>query len=78
MVHQSTVLDPTSVTPGVPAYNYFDVDARYSFRNLELGVGVTNLSDKGPPAVSGAPLNTDPASYDIIGRAYFINLKATF
>jgi len=78
MVHQSTVLDPTSVTPGVPAYNYFDVDARYNFRNLELGVGVTNLSDREPPAVSGAPLNTDPATYDIIGRAYFINLKATF
>ena len=79
MKHQDVVLDPTATTPGVPAYNYFDIDAHWTVRpGLDLSVGVTNLTDKAPPFVSGQPLTTDSATYDIIGRAYYATIKAKF
>ena len=79
MVHQDRIVSPTATTPGVPAYSYFDLDANCSIgAHLQLNAGVTNVTDKGPPLVSGAPLTTDPATYDILGRAYFVGVKATF
>jgi outer membrane receptor protein involved in Fe transport len=79
MVHQDQIVSPTATTPGVPAYSYFDLDASYNIgTHLQLSAGVTNVADKGPPLVSGAPLTTDPATYDILGREYFVGVKATF
>lgn len=63
--------------PGVPAYNYFDLDAHWqATHNIMLTAGVTNLTDKAPPRIAGAPLLTDAATYDVVGRTYFIGLKA--
>jgi outer membrane receptor protein involved in Fe transport len=79
MIHQDQVVSPTATTPGVPAYSYFDLDARYSFLDhFELRAGITNVADKHPPLVSGTPLTTDSATYDILGRSYFVALKAKF
>jgi iron complex outermembrane receptor protein len=79
MVHQDKIVSPTATTPGVPAYNYFDLDGHWSpVEHLEINAGVTNLTDKGPPLVSGTPLTTDSATYDILGRAYFVGFKAKF
>lgn len=63
--------------PGVPAYNYFDLDANWQVtHNIMLTAGVTNLTDKAPPRIAGAPLLTDAATYDVVGRTYFVGLKA--
>lgn len=63
--------------PGVPAYNYFDVDAHWQVtHNIMLTAGITNLADKAPPRIAGAPLLTDAATYDVVGRTYFIGIKA--
>jgi outer membrane receptor protein involved in Fe transport len=79
MKHQDVVVDPTATTPGVPAYNYFDFDAHWAVLNhLDLTAGLTNIADKGPPFVSGQPLTTDTATYDIIGRTYYVGFKAKF
>ena len=79
MIHQDRVVDPTATTPGVPAYNYFDFDAHWSVMDhLELNAGLTNLTDKAPPFVSGQPLTTDSATYDIIGRTYYVGFKSKF
>jgi iron complex outermembrane recepter protein len=79
MKHQDLVVDPTSTTPGVPTYNYFDFDAHWAVvDHLELTAGLTNIGDKGPPFVSGQPLTTDSATYDIIGRTYYVGFKAKF
>jgi iron complex outermembrane receptor protein len=79
MKHQDQVVDPTATTPGVPAYSYFDFDAHWSaLEHLDLTVGMTNLFDKSPPFVSGQPLTTDTATYDIIGRTYYVGFKAKF
>jgi len=63
--------------PGVPAYSYFDLDAHWqATHNIMLTAGVTNLTDKAPPRIAGAPLLTDAATYDVVGRTYFVGIKA--
>jgi iron complex outermembrane recepter protein len=79
MIHQDRVVSSNVNTPGVPTYNYFDLDTRWKIgSHLEVSAGITNLTDKTPPFVSGAPLTTDPATYDILGREYYAGVKATF
>ena len=66
--------------PSVPAYNYFDVIGHWRITdNYEIRVGVNNLADKQPPVfVSSPQANTDPSAYDVIGRYYYVALKARF
>nr|WP_295661997.1 TonB-dependent receptor [Polymorphobacter sp.] len=79
MKHADLVANPAATTPGVPAYSYFDLDAHFVInKQFTVGGGLTNLTDKSPPFVSGAPLTTDGAAYDIIGRTFFVSLKAKF
>lgn len=80
MIHSDRVQNPTSTAPGVPSYSYFDIDAHYTFaKNYTVSVGVNNLSGKSqPPFVSAAPLTTDAATYDVIGRTWFASVRAKF
>jgi iron complex outermembrane receptor protein len=79
MKHQDVVVDPASTTPGVGTYNYFDIDAHWAVINhVDLTAGLTNIANKAPPFVSGQPLTTDTATYDIIGRTYYVGFKAKF
>jgi outer membrane receptor protein involved in Fe transport len=79
MKHQDVVVNPASTTPGVGAYSYFDIDAHWAVINhLDLTAGLTNIANKAPPFVSGQPLTTDSATYDIIGRTYYVGFKAKF
>jgi len=79
MIHQDKVANPASLTPGVPAYSYFDINAALRIgERLDLTAGFTNLTDETPPFVSGQPLTTDSATYDIIGRTFFVGIKARF
>lgn len=79
MKHQDVVVDPTASTPGVGAYSYFDLEAHWAvMEHLDLTGGMTNLFDKKPPFVSGQPLTTDTATYDIIGRSYYVGVTAKF
>ncbi|MHB1870630.1 MAG: hypothetical protein ACYCT1_07240 [Steroidobacteraceae bacterium] len=46
-------------------------------RHLQIMGGMSNLFDKPPPVVEGAPLHTDAATYDDpIGRNEFLDVKA--
>jgi outer membrane receptor protein involved in Fe transport len=45
---------------------------------MEISAGFNNITDKAPPFVSGQPLTTDSATYDIIGRTFFVGAKARF
>ncbi|MDE2449075.1 MAG: TonB-dependent receptor [Gammaproteobacteria bacterium] len=68
---------PGSGDPGVPAYSYFDLDVNYQVTGkIQLTGGLTNLFNKQPPRVAGAPLLTDAATYDVMGRAYYVGIKA--
>jgi len=79
MVHSDLLSNPASTTPGIPAYNYLDLNAQFDIdKRFTFGVGVTNLTDKGPPFISASPLTTDAATYDVIGRSFYASVKAKF
>lgn len=79
MVHSDKLANPASTTLGVSAYNYFDLNAQFEIsERFTFGVGITNLTDKGPPFISASPLTTDAATYDVIGRTFFASIKARF
>jgi iron complex outermembrane receptor protein len=73
------VTTPGSTTPGVPAYHYFDLNLRADVaESMTLRAGITNLFDKGPPIVGGQVGSTEPRTYDVIGRSFFVGVQARF
>jgi outer membrane receptor protein involved in Fe transport len=68
--------------PTIPMQQYFDLTGVYSFaKRYQFTFGVQNIFDKDPPIIGsgGQPSdNTWAATYDIEGRVFFTNLKATF
>ncbi len=68
---------PGSGDPGVPAYSYFDLNVNYQVTSqIQLAGGLTNLFNKQAPRVAGASLLTDAATYDVMGRTYYVGVKA--
>ncbi|MDR6530196.1 outer membrane receptor protein involved in Fe transport [Caulobacter rhizosphaerae] len=67
---------------GVPSVSYFDLDAVWKVRSgLELRGGVANLADKAPPVLNDSiigALQTEPYTYDIVGRRFYLAVKASF
>ena len=66
----------------IGAVVYVDVSGRYKLRDeLELYAGINNLFDNSPPV---APLDfispqvTNPAHYDIVGRSFYMGVRAQF
>lgn len=79
MKHVDEVSNPTSTTPGVSSFNYFDFNAGYDFTDdITLSASVNNIADKNPPRVAGAPLTTDAALYDVIGRTFNVAVSVKF
>lgn len=66
--------------PAAKDYSYFDLDGSWKINDmLELRAGVNNLLDKQPPVYPvSIEANTDPSTYDVLGRRYFVGLKARF
>jgi outer membrane receptor protein involved in Fe transport len=64
----------------VGSESYFDLTAGYGFSEgalagLSLRAGVTNVTDVDPPLYpSYVQTNTDPSTYDVLGRRYFLAL----
>lgn len=67
---------------GVPSVSYFDLDAAWEVRpGLQLRGGVVNLGDKRPPTLNDSIVGnaaTDLYTYDIVGRRFYVALKARF
>ncbi len=65
--------DPTKP---VPAVSYFDADFHYAFSDsLTVSAGVNNLANKAPPFIGTLELRTDAATYDVIGRTWYLAAK---
>ena len=68
----------------VPTYFYHDLTASWNINDmLGLDRGRVNIADKDPPVYTtssgvGIQANTDPSTYDVLGRRYFMNLTAKF
>lgn len=78
-------VDPTSTAgnrqiPGVDAFHYFYLNGNWQINDsVSLFGGVDNLLDKDPPIYSsGFQYNTDPSTYDVIGRYYYLGARVKF
>jgi outer membrane receptor protein involved in Fe transport len=62
------------------AINYFDVNTSLKVNELmTFRAGVNNLTDKQPPVYSPSiAANTDPSTYDLVGRRFYVSLTARF
>jgi len=80
----SVVDDAADVASGdigkIDAYNYFYLNGSWAVNDtIELFGGIDNLFDKGPPRyASGFQYQTDPSTYDVIGRYFYIGARARF
>jgi outer membrane receptor protein involved in Fe transport len=82
-----SMTDDTQPTFQTDKTHYIDVGASYDFKDLFGGsldgltgrVGITNLTDQDPEIIPHrVQANTDPSTYDTLGRRYFINLTYLF
>ena len=70
----------------IPAYNYFDLTARFSVTDhFDLTLAAYNIFDKQPPVVGGGAGttsansgNTFPTTYDAFGRRYGATARLKF
>ncbi len=65
------------------AVEYLDLTLGYTFSDmlegLRLRAGVTNLTDEDPVIYpTSQQANTDPSTYDVLGRRYFVSATYTF
>jgi len=79
------VQSPTTRILGVPSYDLFGVQAAWNVTStLTVRAGVDNLLDKEPPVVGANPGvnnamgSTMPGYYDVLGRRYYVGVKAAF
>ncbi|MGZ3402118.1 MAG: TonB-dependent receptor domain-containing protein [Phenylobacterium sp.] len=71
-------LDPTATGPGETWY--WDLSSVWTItRNAEFRAGVLNLFDRGPelftPAVDAS---TDPSTYDVVGRRFWVGVNVRY
>lgn len=66
--------------PTIPAYNYFYLNGSWQVTDtVQFYGGIDNLTDKAPPIYTrGFQYNTDPSTYDVIGRYYYMGIRARF
>ncbi len=73
--------DPSSCyAPTVGSVVYHDLSGAYFLNeNVTLSAGVNNLLDKQPPYYTGNnDANTDPYTYDVLGRYFFVKANVKF
>jgi iron complex outermembrane receptor protein len=70
--------------PWVPNYFYHDVTAKWApSETWEVTLGINNIANKAPPtyttdAQTGIQSNTDPSTYDVLGRRAFMTVAVKF
>lgn len=75
----TSVTRPASPAPGVPKYDIFDITLGYRLNDMFMfRGGVNNVADEEPPIVGGTIGQTQPGTYDIIGRYYYLGLQMNF
>lgn len=73
--------DPDIVLTEIGSKNYLDLSVGYRFSdNIDARLSIANLTDTGAPlmADAGPQYNTDPAMYDVFGRAYTLALSLRY
>ncbi|HEY4211593.1 MAG TPA: TonB-dependent receptor [Steroidobacteraceae bacterium] len=84
---ENTVAASTPTTPILPtsAYNTFNLNAGWEFSNgISMRLGIDNLMNRQAPVVGSTPGTTDaagvtnPSIYDVLGRRYYLSVRAKF
>jgi outer membrane receptor protein involved in Fe transport len=81
MVNAETVTGGSPVAnTGTAATWYHDLSARYAItQNISLRAGISNLADQQPRLYTpNIQANTDPSTFDVLGRRYFVGLTARY
>ncbi|WP_286748933.1 TonB-dependent receptor [Sphingopyxis sp. SCN 67-31] len=73
-------MDIYNTANSLPAINYFDLLTSWNVSDsFVLRMGVNNLTDKAPRTwTPGIQSNTDPSTYDILGRRFFVGVTSRF
>src|SRR4030095_10087266 len=75
----TAVTRPASPAPGVPSYDLFDVSLLSQFTGkTRLRGAVNKVADEDPPIVGGTIGQTQPGTYDILGRYFYLGLQLGF
>ncbi len=69
-------------TQNVDSFMYHDLVVNYTLDNFgttRLTLGVTNVTDEEPPFIDpGFNASTDPSTYRVFGRGYFVRISQAF
>jgi iron complex outermembrane receptor protein len=78
--HIAGMTDYSDSSEKIPAIDYFDLNGTWRVTpTYEIRGGVTNVADKDPPTfTSYVQANTDPSTYDVLGRRFYVGVKARF
>lgn len=75
----SAITTPAAQQVGVPAYNLFDLFGTLNVtKDIQFRGGITNLFDKNIPFVASSQNGTDPGTYDVVGRSFYVGAKFSF
>jgi outer membrane receptor protein involved in Fe transport len=79
MEDRQSAFNPSAALPGVRSVNYVDLYGTYALSDrVSIKAGINNVLDEKPPEVSGQIGQTRIGTYDVIGPAFSVGLRATF
>ncbi len=75
-----SMVDAGDNSEKIKSVNYFDLNGAWKVTDMvEVRAGVYNVADKQPPVFSSnIQANTDPSTYDVLGRRFYLALKTRF
>jgi outer membrane receptor protein involved in Fe transport len=82
--NQAVSIAPTSKLQGAPHYDLFNFTSSYSWEKYSVRFGIDNVLDKQPlslganPGVTDASNMTNPGFYDVLGRRYYVGVRAQY
>jgi len=78
--HIGDMVDAADASEKIDAVDYLDLNGSWQINDTySVRGGVTNLTDKQPPYfTSYVQANTDPSTYDVLGRRFYVAIKAKF
>jgi iron complex outermembrane receptor protein len=61
-----------------PGVFYHDIEASWTHQSATVRIGIDNLFDRTPPGLMDGVSNTNLASYDVVGRFFYVNTSVQF
>ncbi len=80
MDHEATVQNPDATAEGTDATWYLDLAGRYDLtERIALRAGINNVANQQPRLYSpNIDAGTDPSTFDVLGRRYFVGVEIEF